>query len=121
MTNHILLLYIKFMMLGIKGLKPGLNMNAQYEIQISGELDRRWSEWFNGIEITVEYMDERTPLTTFHCPALDQAKLRGIVNKIWDLNLDLVSVRRLPDPFVTGRPREGYQNIEPGNHPDHGG
>lgn len=95
-------------------------MNAQYEIQILGELDRRWSEWFSSVEITVEHMDDRPPLTTFHCSALDQAKLRGMLNKIWDLNLELVSVRRLPDPSVEERRTDESQDPAPGIQAEHG-
>jgi hypothetical protein len=69
---------------------------ADYEIQISGRLHERWSCWFGDIAITAEQQEDRPPLTVFHCPAMDQAKLRGVLNTIWDLNLDLVSVQRLP-------------------------
>lgn len=72
----------------------------RYEIRIAGTLDHRWSEWFSGVEITLERQREPQVLTTLHCPPLDQASLRGILNKIWDLNLDLVSVRRIPDPCL---------------------
>ena len=73
---------------------------SPYEIHIQGELDGRWSEWFNGIEITMEHSSDRLPLTALNCPAMDQAKLRGVLNKIWDLNLNLVSVRQVPDPSL---------------------
>lgn len=66
-----------------------------FVIQIRGELNGRWSEWFNVVKITVERTDDRPPLTTMHCPAMDQAKLRGVINKIWDMNLTLVSVRQM--------------------------
>jgi hypothetical protein len=72
--------------------------SSPYEIRILGQLDDRWTEWFDGIEMTIEHSGDRLPLTTLNCPAIDQAKLRGILNKIWDMNLNLISVRQVPDP-----------------------
>jgi hypothetical protein len=69
---------------------------SPYEILIQGQLDDRWTEWFDGIEITIQHSGDRPTLTTLNCPAVDQAKLRGILNKIWDMNLNLISVRRIP-------------------------
>jgi hypothetical protein len=64
-----------------------------YRIEIEGRLDPRWSSWFNGLIITVE---GREPVeTTLTGMVPDQASLRGILNKIWDLNLSLISVNRL--------------------------
>jgi hypothetical protein len=60
-----------------------------YRIRVRGKLDDRWSEWFSGLTITVEGDD---PPITMIAGAIDQAALRGILNKIWDLNLALVSV-----------------------------
>ncbi|NIM95795.1 MAG: hypothetical protein GTO18_19010 [Anaerolineales bacterium] len=71
---------------------------SHYEITVFGELDSRWSEWFSAIKITIERSDDRPPLTTLHCPAMDQSMLRGVINKIWDMNLNLVSVRQIPTP-----------------------
>lgn len=69
---------------------------AEYEIQVMGILDSRWSRWFGDVELMVDHTDEQIPLTTIRCPAVDQVKLRGMLNQIWDLNLDLIAVRRLP-------------------------
>jgi hypothetical protein len=71
---------------------------SSYEIQICGKLDERWSKWFNGMEITIEHSDDRLPLTRIYCLSMDQAKLRGMLNKIWDMNLNLISVRQVSDP-----------------------
>ena len=74
--------------------RPEVGGPLFYQIRIQGWLDARWSDWFSGLTITVEGADP--PLTTLHGPA-DQATLRGILNRIWDLNLTLVSVSRV-DP-----------------------
>jgi hypothetical protein len=65
---------------------------AAYQIRAQGRLDARWSEWFSGLTVTVE---SENPLVTTMVGVIDQAALRGILNKIWDLNLALISVRRV--------------------------
>lgn len=58
-----------------------------YEIQVQGQLDSRWSDWFSGLAVSVD-----DGVTTLIGPVVDQAVLRGILSKIWDLNLVLISV-----------------------------
>jgi len=64
-----------------------------YEILVAGQLDHRWSEWFHGIEIQTRYTGSRVSHTLLRCSGIDQARLRGILNKLWDLNLNVVSMR----------------------------
>jgi hypothetical protein len=75
--------------------KPGLDQAAVYQIQVQGKLDERWSDWFNGMTITVESESDGPPITTLTGPVADQAALRGILSKIWDLNLTLITVTRI--------------------------
>jgi hypothetical protein len=63
---------------------------ARYQIKIQGRLDDGWLDFFNGLAMTFE--DDLTLLTGF---IVDQSKLRGILSKIWDLNLQVVSVARI--------------------------
>jgi hypothetical protein len=58
-----------------------------YEIKVRGQLDEKWSEWFGGMTITFD-----SDVTTLTGPVVDQAALRGMLSKIWDLNLTLISV-----------------------------
>ena len=58
-----------------------------YRIEIRGRLDRKWLDWLNGIQI--EYGPDITVITS---TAIDQPRLRGILGKLWDLNLTVVSV-----------------------------
>jgi hypothetical protein len=81
-----------------KDSSSGSSERWPYEIQIQGQLDDRWADWFNGIQITIEHPNDRLPFTRLNSPAIDQAKLRGILKKIWDLNLNLISVRRIAEP-----------------------
>lgn len=66
---------------------------AVYSIQVQGELDASWSSWFENMSIGVTQTAAAT-LTTISGPVADQAALHGILAKIRDLNLPLLSVRR---------------------------
>ena len=63
-----------------------------YEIKVGGRLDESWSEWFCGMSITRQDGCDGSLMTTLTGLVPDQAALRGILSKIWDLNLSLVSV-----------------------------
>jgi hypothetical protein len=62
-----------------------------YEIRLHGRLDERWSDWFSGMMVTAQDREDGTPVTTLS-GAVDQPALRGILTRIWDLNLTLISV-----------------------------
>ena len=59
-----------------------------YEIRIKGHLDDRWRDWFDGLTITLEE-DSDTLLTG---PVIDQAALYGLLKKVRDLGMPLISV-----------------------------
>lgn len=65
-----------------------------YEIRVEGHLTERWSDWFSGLVIRKEKNGE----TTLTGPLADQAALFGVLAKIHDLNLTLVSICRSPTP-----------------------
>ena len=60
-----------------------------YEIKIKGYLDPSWADWFGGCVII--HQDE---VTLLRCLAIDQAALLGILAKIAELNLTLLSLER---------------------------
>ena len=64
-----------------------INEPSTYQIRILGVLHEKWTCWFEGL--TIEEVEGKTLLTG---PIKDQAALRGILNKLWDLNLNLISV-----------------------------
>jgi hypothetical protein len=66
-----------------------------YHIRVEGRLDERWSGWFNGLVVRLESVDP--PVTSLSGPVVDQASLRGILIRIWNLNLTLISVNRVED------------------------
>jgi hypothetical protein len=64
----------------------------RYEIIVKGTLDPGWSDWFTGMTVTVEAPRKGRPLTVLSGEIGDQAALRGMLIKLWDLNLTLISV-----------------------------
>lgn len=62
----------------------------RYRIKLKGRLDKKWADWFEGMAIT--YKGGDSILTG---PVSDQAALHGLLNKIRDLNLTLLSVDRI--------------------------
>jgi hypothetical protein len=63
---------------------------AHYEIHVNGVLDRRWSAWFDDLDITSNDRGQ----TTIAGPVVDQAALHGLLAKVRDLGLELLEVRR---------------------------
>lgn len=63
-------------------------MPDYYEIKIKGYLDQRWSSWFTGMKLTHMVGGE----THLSGPLPDQAALHGLLERIRDLNLTLISV-----------------------------
>ena len=62
-----------------------------YRIRVEGRLDTNWSDWFNGLVIAPQADDE----TVLAGPVADQAALHGLLAKIRDLGLPLLSVERV--------------------------
>jgi len=65
---------------------------ARYQIRIRGKIRENWSDWFSGMEISTQKDSRGYRVTTLIGAITDQAALRGILCKIWDLNLTVLSV-----------------------------
>ena len=63
----------------------------RYEIRVEGVLDARWSEWFEGMQISTNV----DGTSTIAGPVTDQAALHGLLGKVRDLGLPLITVRRI--------------------------
>jgi len=66
--------------------EPGI-----YEIRLKGHLADRWTDWFGGLSITLEDNGE----TLLTGPVVDQAALHGLLKKVRDLGMPLLSVTRV--------------------------
>ncbi len=64
----------------------------QYEIRVKGHLGSRWAAWFDGLTLTSR--DDGT--TMIRGPVIDQAALHGLLQKLRDICLPLVSVTQIP-------------------------
>jgi hypothetical protein len=75
---------------------PGRWQDAgRYEIRIDGRLESRWAAWFDGLTLT----HESDGTTVISGQIVDQAALHGLLQKVRDLGLPLVSVAQVgPDP-----------------------
>jgi hypothetical protein len=75
---------------------------STYQIRITGQLDSRWADWFEGLTITLDGGD-----TLITGPVVDQAALHGLLKRVRDLGMPLVSVSPAepgsPTTLGTGR------------------
>ena len=71
--------------------KLTLDQPATYQIKVPGHLDKRWSEWAEGMTLKVESEGDRLPITTLTGTA-DQAALHGLLRQLYSLGLPLISV-----------------------------
>ena len=76
-----------------------------YEIRIKGHLGSQWADWFEGLTITLEE-DGDTLLTG---AVVDQAALHGLLKKVRDLGLPLVSVNPVEPGLPTTLPLRGLR------------
>ena len=77
---------------------------GRYEIRLKGHLDSRWAAWFDGLSLS----NEIDGTTIISGPVVDQAALHGLLQKVRDVGLPLVSVTEInqdvPDvPTITPR------------------
>ena len=73
---------------------PQSDRPATYEIVIAGHLGDRWRDWLSGMAITYETSHGAMPTTKLDGAVRDQAALRGLLGRLWDLGLVVISVSR---------------------------
>ncbi len=67
------------------------NEAGRYAIRLKGHLDSRWSEWFDGLSLVTE----SDGTTTIHGRVADQSALHGLLQKVRDTGLPLISVSQV--------------------------
>jgi len=72
----------------------------RYEIRVAGRLGTRWAAWFDGLTLTAQ--DDGT--TTISGPVVDQAALHGLLQKLRDLGVALLSLTRTAPDEPIERP-----------------
>lgn len=72
-----------------------MSTQARYRIKIMGQLAAGWEDWFNGTHLRVEECMDGSYVTYLDSPAIDQTALHGILAKIRDMNLVLLSVNSI--------------------------
>ncbi len=78
--------------------KTDPNQPLVYQIRLEGHLGHQWTDWFGGVTIALE--DNGDTLIT--SPVIDQAALYGLLKKVRDLGMPLVSVNRVEPRCVVG-------------------
>ncbi|MBN2389080.1 MAG: hypothetical protein JXR84_00055 [Anaerolineae bacterium] len=69
------------------------NKPALYEIRVKGNLDPQWADWFDGFTLTAQENDE----TLLTGQVADQPALHGLLARIRDLGLPLLSVQQVKE------------------------
>lgn len=75
---------------------------GRYEIRLKGRLDARWTGWFDGMSLS----HESDGTTVISGPVTDQTALHGLLRKVRDLGLPLISVRRVETDQPDERERQ---------------
>jgi hypothetical protein len=68
---------------------PEVHQPRRYAIRIRGHLDQRWADWFDGLSLT----HDSDGTTLLAGPLADQAALHGVLNKLRDLGLPIISMQ----------------------------
>jgi hypothetical protein len=78
-----------------------MGAEAFYLVRVRGVLDENWSDWFGGVEMAPEQAADGSPITML-AGSFDHSALHGVLDRLRDLNLTLISVTRMEsDPRGT--------------------
>jgi hypothetical protein len=93
-------------MLGKTNIEMNPNQPMVYQIRIEGHLGREWADWFGGLSITV--LENGETLLTVR--VADQAALYGVLRKIRDIGMPLISVTRVAPACPRQKPVNKIQH-----------
>ena len=74
--------------------------STEYEIRVRGHLDARWSAWFDGLSVT----NESDGTTVISGPVVDQAALHGLLQKLRDVGMPLISITQVSPDLTSSEP-----------------
>jgi hypothetical protein len=74
-----------------------------YRITVEGKIDPSWSEWLAGMELVTRKETDGISVTTLSGILIDQAALRGLLNRLWDLNLILRSIDQIHPAQISNK------------------
>jgi hypothetical protein len=80
----------------------GESISVVYRIEIEGALDGEWTDWFGASDVVGEVGESGAAVTVLTGEVADQAALRGLLERLWDLNLVIISVARVDDDTAGG-------------------
>jgi hypothetical protein len=80
------------------------NASRHYQIIVEGKIDPGWSDWFHSMTIVSSIEGDGLFSTTLSGTVIDQVALRGLLNRLWDLNLTVCSVQQI-DPDILSNDR----------------
>lgn len=83
----------------------------RYEVRVRGRLAPRWAAWFDGMSLS----SEEEGITVIRAPVIDQAALHGLLQKLRDVGIPLVSLTELPSD--TSTTTQGPAPHHEGNRP----
>ena len=94
--------------------KPSPSPNVIYQIRVRGHLAHEWMDWFEGLTITLEEGGD----TLLTGPVVDQAALHGLLKKVRDLGMPLVSISPVEPGLSTTSPLRELHGEGQADEPD---
>lgn len=85
----------------VRSYLAGVTTDSQYEIRLKGHLGPRWSAWFDGMSVT----NAEDGTTVIRGTVADQSALHGLLQKLRDVGIPLLSLEQLPPNESTNEQR----------------
>lgn len=82
---------------------PSVDSPTTYQIKVMGKLDESWSDWLEGMAVAFDRGSDGSEVTILTGKIVDQAALHGVLSRIRDLNLMLLSVQLVSPESEYGR------------------
>lgn len=82
-----------------------------YQVIVEGKIDPSWSDWLNGLQMNSHKEADGLLITVLSGTFCDQPALRGLLNRLWDLNLVLRSVQAI-EPANPSEQEQGKRSMK---------